>query len=1002
MSGGRCASRKRQIERLEPRFLLSNVYVDAGSSAASPDGKAWATAFADLQAGLAAAQAGDKILIATGTYKPTSGIDRTATFTLKSGVEIDGGYAGSTNAANPNARDIVNTPTTLSGDIGVVGDKSDNSNSVLTGSTADATCIVDGVTVTGGYGQAFGGGLTIQDPQRKNSGAPTLRNCVFTANTARLGGAISCDASAEEIVGCTFVGNTAIAPVNVIGGFGGAVYIVSNCDLRITDSAFTGNTASGSGGAVAGIGYPATFGGLQKAVHMTMSGCLFVGNNAHDYSGAVDVLMSADSVIAGCSFEGNSAAIGGAAYLSNLNAADTCTVIDCRFSNNVASSRAGAIDAWAQSFFEGCTFTENYDVGIVTATADDIFDEGGVTLSNCIVWSSSPERVQPAILHASFSDTSVGLTGTGNISSDPHFVRNPSPGPDGKWGTTDDDYGDLHLQKTSPAIDAGDNSAVPAGTTTDIAGNPRFFDVGDVADTGHGTAPIVDMGAYEAQFASALTPIAKPGGPYSVGEGGKVTLDGSASSEAGGSIAAYSWDLNYDGNTFTADASGKTASFSAAGIDGPAARTVALRVTDSLGHSAIASTTVNISNVSPTAKLTGGTIMLGSVGSVAFSGAADPSPADVTAGFKYSFDFKNDGTFEITDSASASATVPASFLVTAGAHTIRGRIKDKDGGFTNYTTTIQVNAPASISGTVFKDANANGTLDSGETGLAGRTVYIDKNKNGQLDSGEATAITAANGTYSFKNLIAGSYRIADVTPAGWRQTAPLAGFFDVTVTSGQIISAKNFGQTQNVLISGGVFNDANSNAARDATEKGIAGRTIYIDKNKNGKLDAGEPTTLTAADGTYAFKTLVAGSYRVAEVLPVGWRRTIPTTGYFDVTLTAGQTASGKAFGETTAALITGTVFKDSNGNAKQDVGELGLAGWVVYLDTNNNGKLDSGEVSTTTDSKGNYRFVVAAGKYNVREVLKSGFTRTTPTTGVYAMTLTAGQAVSGKNFGDR
>jgi autotransporter-associated beta strand protein len=38
---------------------------------------------------------------------------------------------------------------------------------------------------------------------------------------------------------------------------------------------------------------------------------------------------------------------------------------------------------------------------------------------------------------------------------------------------------------------------VPAGITADLAGNPRFADVPSVADTGSGTAPIVDMGAYE-------------------------------------------------------------------------------------------------------------------------------------------------------------------------------------------------------------------------------------------------------------------------------------------------------------------------------------------------------------------------------------------------------------------------------------------------------------------------------------------------------------------------
>lgn len=51
--------------------------------------------------------------------------------------------------------------------------------------------------------------------------------------------------------------------------------------------------------------------------------------------------------------------------------------------------------------------------------------------------------------------------------------------------------GNFQLQSGSPAIDAGNNAALPAGDTLDLAGNPRIF---DKADGG-----IVDIGAYEYQ-----------------------------------------------------------------------------------------------------------------------------------------------------------------------------------------------------------------------------------------------------------------------------------------------------------------------------------------------------------------------------------------------------------------------------------------------------------------------------------------------------------------------
>jgi hypothetical protein len=100
------------------------------------------------------------------------------------------------------------------------------------------------------------------------------------------------------------------------------------------------------------------------------------------------------------------------------------------------------------------------------------------------------------------------------------------------------DDGDLRLLPASPCIDAGNNSAVPSGITTDLTGNPRFAYVPGVADSGSGTAPIVDMGAYESpnpslvvvgtsspdEFSLSLSPdqtsirIAGPGGSstYSV------------------------------------------------------------------------------------------------------------------------------------------------------------------------------------------------------------------------------------------------------------------------------------------------------------------------------------------------------------------------------------------------------------------------------------------------------------------------------------------------------
>jgi len=84
------------------------------------------------------------------------------------------------------------------------------------------------------------------------------------------------------------------------------------------------------------------------------------------------------------------------------------------------------------------------------------------------------------------------LGGVGNIGGDPLFKD--ADGPDDIPGTEDDN---LRLSYGSPCIAAGDNTAVPAGVTRDVEGALRFVDDLVMADTGNGTPPIVDMGAYE-------------------------------------------------------------------------------------------------------------------------------------------------------------------------------------------------------------------------------------------------------------------------------------------------------------------------------------------------------------------------------------------------------------------------------------------------------------------------------------------------------------------------
>ena len=132
-------------------------------------------------------------------------------------------------------------------------------------------------------------------------------------------------------------------------------------------------------------------------------------------------------------------------------------------------------------------------------------DNSNPTLTNTILWGNTAlngpqifnNSSSPFVTYSDIQDWED--LNNDNIDADPLFVRNPDPGADNIWSTSDDDYGDLRLQLTSPAIDAGDNTAPGlVGVMTDLGSNLRFVDISSVEDTGNGAQPIVDMGVYEA------------------------------------------------------------------------------------------------------------------------------------------------------------------------------------------------------------------------------------------------------------------------------------------------------------------------------------------------------------------------------------------------------------------------------------------------------------------------------------------------------------------------
>jgi subtilisin family serine protease len=72
-------------------------------------------------------------------------------------------------------------------------------------------------------------------------------------------------------------------------------------------------------------------------------------------------------------------------------------------------------------------------------------------------------------------------------------------------------------------------------------------------------------------------------------------------------------------------------------------------------------------------------------------------------------------------------------------------------------------------------------------------------------------------------------------------------------------------------IRGTIFNDRDGNGLISRGDAGLGGRTVFLDLNHDGILDGHDPSTQTAADGSFVFSHVAPGTYTVCQVLPGGW-----------------------------------------------------------------------------------------------------------------------------------
>ncbi|MBN1511116.1 MAG: hypothetical protein JXB13_03810 [Phycisphaerae bacterium] len=233
-------------------------YVNASANGTGT-GWTWDDAYTDLQDALAAATPGSEIWVAAGTYRPDRKTnDPMATFVLKDGVTVYGGFAGG--EASLEERDLAANPTILSGDYGT-----ENSYHVVHAQGVRQTAVLDGFVITGGRADGPGGTHDVGAGARIVDSTIELRNCVIRGNTANGhgGGIVNGTGSILTLVNCVISGNTAgirgggiqnyqstltatnCTIVNNASGTEGGGGFCNESNLKLTNCIFWGNTASG-------------------------------------------------------------------------------------------------------------------------------------------------------------------------------------------------------------------------------------------------------------------------------------------------------------------------------------------------------------------------------------------------------------------------------------------------------------------------------------------------------------------------------------------------------------------------------------------------------------------------------------------------------------------------------------------------------------------------------------------------------------------------------------
>ena len=402
---------------------LTKMYVDVDATGTN-DGSSWANAYTSLTDALDNIGTNTtEMWLADGTYTPT-GNGTASTFNIvNEGFTLYGGFDGTETQLSE--RDVLNNaPTILEGDV--------NGNDVSTDPYHSSRADNIRRIITQGSRYFELNGVTVQGGNSDTAGAAifsnfqvglSIKNCKFLNNSSRSAGIVY------------------FAVAGLIQNGAGAV-----TNFNVENSEFSNNSARYWGQAI----YCET-GSTYTRLNVTLVNNLFFNNI---YSSAI---TSPNEGTATIQFHAN-----------NNNSTITGDIVNCTFANNTNLLAASGVES-----------------AVIGLSIDN--GSNNVNISNCIVYDNtltdntitpSVGKLAKTIANQTIVSNSIGEDSFSNLI----YLANTSNANPLFTSSASNYY---TLQGSSTAVDTGDSSKIPAGTTTDLAGNSRIFNTS------------VDMGVYE-------------------------------------------------------------------------------------------------------------------------------------------------------------------------------------------------------------------------------------------------------------------------------------------------------------------------------------------------------------------------------------------------------------------------------------------------------------------------------------------------------------------------